>query len=280
MCEFNKRVSNHSFLTEISRKNLVGKTKSQSPDRYNRRLGYHAKSYKGIDVERLLNDDIIIIKVPVGDYMCTIAYKGVLKHLLEVLKKQPKPNVTLQSVIKALSDAFDDTDILVDCTCPDFVYRYAYWATKYGYKYGKPETRPSDITNPDDKLGAMCKHLTALLANKRWLVKIASTLNEYIKNNQSNIRKALGLKDDEFIINKGKIPKGSKFNKSTGKYELPDNSASKASDKNDIKTNTFSNEPKDDEKSFSNKPSNFSSKRDGETDNDEDLELNDNESEE
>lgn len=275
MYEFNKGVSNHSFLNEISRKNLVGKSKSQSPDRFNRRIGYHPKSYKGIDVERLLKDDIIIIKVPVGDYICTIAYKGVLEHLKDVISKQPKPRVTLQSVIKALSEAYDDTDILVDCTCPDFKYRFAYWATKYGYKYGKPETRPSDITNPNDKLGAMCKHLSALLANKRWLVKIASSLNDYIKSNQDEIRKSLGLSDDEFqVAGKGKIPKGSKFNKSTGKYELPSDNSDKSQD--DIKTNTFSNEPKDDENNFSNKPTNdFKNSIDNKDDSDDDLELND-----
>ena len=269
---------NH-IITEISRKNLVGKSKSQSPDRFNRRLGYHPKSYKGIDVERLLDDDIIVIKVPVGDYMCTVAYKGVLRHLTDVINKQPTPNVTLQSVIKALSDAFDDTDILVDCTCPDFRYRFAYWATKYGYKYGKPETRPSKITNPDDKLGAMCKHLSSLLSNKRWLVKIASTFNEYIKNNQDTIRKSLGLSDDEFIINRGKIPKGSKFNKDTGRYELPSDETAD-NNQDDIKTDTFSNEPdEDDNDEFKNTGFRSNPDEEDSDDSDEELELNDEEDE-
>ena len=108
------------ILNEITRKNLVGKSKSQSPDRYNRRLGYSPKSYKGIDISRLFDDDILIIKVPVGDYTCTVAFKGMLQHLKDVVDKQPKPTVTLQTVIKAMNVAIDDTDLLVDCTCPDF----------------------------------------------------------------------------------------------------------------------------------------------------------------
>lgn len=234
------------YITEVSRKNLVGKTKIQSPARYKRRLGYKAKNFKGIDVEKLFESDILVLSVPVGDYICTIAYKGVLQNLKSVIEDQPKPNVTLQSVIKAVTRSIDNTDILVDCTCPDFRYRYAYWATQYGYKYGTPENRPSKITNPDDKIGAMCKHITALLANKKWLVKIASTVNEYIKAYTDDARKILGLSDDEFIVNRGKIPKGSKFNKNTGKYEIPGNTNSEDNneDSNDT-ANKFSNKPSD-----------------------------------
>lgn len=231
---------------EVSRKNLVGKTKAQSPARYKRRLGYKPMNFKGVDVDKLFESDILVLSVPVGDYICTIAYKGVLQNLKSVIEDQPKPNVTLQSVIKAVTRSIDNTDILVDCTCPDFIYRYAYWATQYGYKYGKPENRPSKITNPDDKIGAMCKHITALLANKKWLVKIASTVNEYIKVYTDDIREILGLSEDEFIVNPGKIPKGSKFNKNTGKYEIPGNTNSKEfSNKPDSSTNDFKN--KDDE---------------------------------
>lgn len=143
--------SNLTSLDEIDRKNLVGKVKAQSPDRYNRRLSYHPSSYIEIDLEQLLTKDSLVAKLPVGDYTCTVAYAGVLSQLSDVLKKQPRPNVTLQSVIRAITQSIDKTDILVDCTCADFVYRYAYWATKYGYKYGKPETRPTKITNPDDE---------------------------------------------------------------------------------------------------------------------------------
>lgn len=195
------RLSSHSYLCEISRQNLVGKVKAQSPGRYNRRLGYRPLGDNEINVDNLLSDDLCALKTKVGKYDCIVAYKGVLKRLLQVVKKQPRPNVTLQSVIRALTQSIDDADILVDCSCPDFRYRYAYWATKLKYKYGKPETRPSNITNPDNNIGSMCKHLTALLANKKWLVKAASVVNEAIKANVDEVRKKLGVSEDEFIIN-------------------------------------------------------------------------------
>ena len=196
------RGSNHSSIfLEVDRKNLVGKTKKQSPGRYARRVGYKPLSFRSISFDSLFKKDEFIINVPVGDYICTIAFKGLMEQLKYVLNHQPKPNLTLQTVIKAIARAIDAEDILVDCTCPDFKYRFAYWATKYGYKYGKPENRPAKITNPNDKLGAMCKHLTSILSNKKWTVKVASVLNEFIKAYPNEVQEFLGLEDDEFIIN-------------------------------------------------------------------------------
>lgn len=194
-------VSNHSNLVEISRRNIIGKNKSLSPERFNNRLQYHATSAGDIDASRLIRDDVLVAKVPVGDYICTVAFQGVIKTLLEVLKIQPKPNVTLQSVIRALNRSIDNTDVLVDCSCSDFKYRFSFYASKYGYKFGQPETRPPRKTNPNDKLGATCKHLSALLSNKRWLVKLASVVNEIIKKYQYNIMDKYNLSPDEFIIN-------------------------------------------------------------------------------
>ena len=204
-------VSSHSNLykiDEITRKNMVGKTKVQSPDRYNKRLHYHATGYD-IDFEKLLSSDFIVAKIDVGDYICTVAYKGVLSKLVDIVEKTPRHYSNLQAVIKALNQSIDETDILIDCDCGDFKYRFAYWATKYGYKYGKPETRSADVRNPDDKLGAMCKHLTSILANKKWLTKLASVLNSFIRDNADEIRSIFKLSPEEFIVNPlrfGKLP--------------------------------------------------------------------------
>lgn len=190
-----------TYLAEIDRSNLVGKVKAQGHGRYDRRKGYKPDNFMGTDVSQLFSNDVLICPVPVGKYVSTVAFQGVLLRLRELIEQAPKHNLTLQMVIKAVARAIDSSDILVDCTCPDFVYRFAYWATKYGYKYGKPETRPAKITNPDDEIGSMCKHLTALLANKRWVVKIASILNDYIRSHPDEARQAMGLSEDEFVIN-------------------------------------------------------------------------------
>lgn len=202
--KFNTRSDHSSIYLEVDRKNLVGKVKKQSPERFARKIGYKPLSFRSISFDSLFKKDEFVINVPVGDYICTIAFKGLMDQIKYVLSHQPKPNFTLQTVIKAISKAVDAEDILVDCTCPDFRYRFAYWATKYGYKYGKPENRPANITNPDDKIGSFCKHLTALLANKKWLVKVASVINEFVKAYPNEVQDFLGLSDDEFIMNNPK----------------------------------------------------------------------------
>lgn len=88
-------------------------------------------------------------------------------------------------VIKALRQSFDKTDdVKVHCTCADWLYRFEFYARKYGYLYGpgNPGTKEfPKITNPDDNIGATCKHLDLFLSNKRWLTKAASSVNMLIK---------------------------------------------------------------------------------------------------
>lgn len=60
-------------------------------------------------------------------------------------------------------------------------YRYKYWATRGGYNYGTKETRPANITNPNNNIGAVCKHLDLLLSNENWVGKTASVLNQFIR---------------------------------------------------------------------------------------------------
>lgn len=102
---------------EITRKNILGKTKSQTPLRYAKRLSYRSKGYK-LDTSKLLSDDQLVAQVAVGDYICTIEYTGVLATLQQILKTSPVIN--LQSVIRAVTKSFDNPDVRVMCSCPDF----------------------------------------------------------------------------------------------------------------------------------------------------------------
>ena len=175
---------NEGHLLEVSRKDLVTKSRVQGKKRFNKRLNYQVSNFRGVDLQKLFEDDYFVFNTPIKDYVCTIAFPGVFSSLKRVVRStagDPR-KINLQMVIKALRIAFDDTDdVKVNCTCADWIYRFAYWATENGYKYGEPETRPSDITNPDDALGATCKHLDLLLSNKRWLTKAASVVNAFIK---------------------------------------------------------------------------------------------------
>jgi len=188
-------------LNEITRSQAVSKTRKQSPKRYAKRIYYGVKDFGKLNVNDLVADDMLVITAPVGDYMCTVAYTGVLDELELILQRQQRPNVNIDTVRSAISNSIDKTDVKVNCTCADFRYRFAYFATKNNYKYGKAETRPSNITNPDDDIGAVCKHLTSLLVSKEWLRKVASIVNKFIKEYPEDVRDVLKSLPDELFIN-------------------------------------------------------------------------------
>lgn len=179
----NRRVESHSLL-EVSRNDLVTKSRVQSRTRFQKRLNYQVSNFRGVDLQQLFENDYFVFQTPIKNYVCTIAFPGVFTALKDVVKATNRriDKINLQMVIKALRVAFDATDdVKVNCTCPDFYYRYSYVATQNGYKYGKPQTIPADITNPNDNIGSTCKHLSLLLSNKRWLTKAASVVNAFIK---------------------------------------------------------------------------------------------------
>lgn len=60
----------------------------------------------------------------------------------------------------------------------DFKFRFAYQASVWEYKYGRQETRPANIRNPNG-YGALCKHLTAVLSNKKWLQQVTGTVMDW-----------------------------------------------------------------------------------------------------
>lgn len=187
-------------LYEVSRKNLVGKTKVGSPERYNKRLRYAAMSTPEIDEAKLLEEDLLVIYVQVGKYTDTIAFAGVLKHFIDVVKKDPKHAVNRRNLVRAMNEQIDLTDVFVNCNCPDWAFRYRFWADKYKYLYGTSEKRPADITNPHDDIGATCKHLAAILSNKKWLVKAASVVNDFIHDNYDAIVDKYEINTNEFVV--------------------------------------------------------------------------------
>lgn len=174
-------------LIEVSRKDLISKSRQGSPTRYNKRLNYQVANFRGVDLDKFFNQDYFVYETPVNDYTVTIAFPGVLTELREVVKATNGDvnKINYRLVLKALRIAFDKTDdVKVRCTCADFVYRYMYWALRNRYLYGPPISGTQKFpkkTNPDDSLGAVCKHLDLFLSNKRWLIKAASVVTSLIK---------------------------------------------------------------------------------------------------
>lgn len=192
------------MLLEIKRGELMQKTRSQSPARFARRLNYQPKVYTNINLNQLVSEGVLECYIPMGDYTCTVVFGYVLDKIIDELNRMDSPSINLQLIIRALARAYDESDLLVDCSCPDFYYRMSYWASKYGYKAGKMQTIPAKVRNPNDTEGAVCKHLTALLNNKTWLVKVASVVNNYLDKTPDLVSMIFDYvdtdEDDEFDV--------------------------------------------------------------------------------
>lgn len=186
---------------EVSRRNLIGKTKVQSPERYNRRLRYSTMSIPEIDEDELMYKDNLVMSVQVGAYTDTLAYSGVCKRIIQLVKQSPNRSLTRRIVVRAMNEQVDIVkDVYVRCTCMDFQCRYGYVATKHHYIWGTPENRPANITNPHDDIGAVCKHLACILSNKKWLVKAASVVNDFIHDNYDEFLSVYKLTSEDFGI--------------------------------------------------------------------------------
>lgn len=216
-------VNSHSlsYLSEINRRELVFKSIRQSPERVQRSKKYKISGKMEIDVGELLEKDRITVEVPVSSpntptYICTIQFNKVIKTIIYVADHQwYRGNVNLDTVEKALGKALDEEKYLkVNCTCPDFYYRYSYVAYKNGYKQGLRQPIPAPIRNPHDNIGSFCKHLIMLLKNRAWVRQLAQVVNYLIKQEYDKIVKKFKLDTDKFYINKS-----GQHNKST--VELP-----------------------------------------------------------
>lgn len=188
-------------LDEIKRSQMINKTRIQTRDKFERRKGYMTFRLNNVDKSQLMNDDILVITCTVGanHYDDTIALQGFMKQLKQLIKMQRDHKLTEQIVIKCIQKIIDLSDLLINCTCDDYKYRLHYSASKFGYQYGDKETRPPNITNPKLE-GCLCKHLSAVMVNKRWLTQVAADLNDFLNADPEVTRAALKMNEDEIVF--------------------------------------------------------------------------------
>lgn len=186
-------------LEEAGRNELLVLAKGETITRYNKAAGYKGFSLVDIDTNSIMVHDSIVVTNRVGNYYDTIELEDILYWVGLYVEESKDKKMGIKIAEKALLGAADGMDIKIDCNCGDFVYRFAYQATILGYKYGKPENRPANITNPNN-YGSMCKHLIAMLSNKQWLRQVASTLNDWIIENIEWVRKYLNVSEEDFQL--------------------------------------------------------------------------------
>lgn len=180
------------IILEDTRRDLLstsrkGKREKDGFTRYQKRLQNHLtnnkKYYNRLDMNDLFRNDIFNIEIEVrgetDNYVIKISFSGFLDELYKLIKN--KDYIEFRDIIKALITAFNRNDVYIMCSCPDWFYRFGYWATIKKYNSGQPQLIPSDETNPNNNLGAGCKHVLLVLSNSSWIMKAATVINNYIK---------------------------------------------------------------------------------------------------
>lgn len=186
-------------LTEATRQELILKSRTARPTktygttRYERKNKQHiynsVSNFNKIDMNALFKGNMLSFKIPVhgetNNYTVEVLFEGILDDIKHEIKVN-KDKLEYKCVYRAIINAINKQDIFISCTCPDWKYRMRYYATKNRYNSGVPQVKASDITNPDDKLGAGCKHSLAVLANLDWAMKLATVIHNYIIYMQEN----------------------------------------------------------------------------------------------
>lgn len=179
-------------LLEKTRNQLVsdsrkGKKERDGKNRFEKRLksriGSSVRQYNNINMNKLFKQDILDVKIQVygetDNYLVTISFNNILETLRKYVEE--KQIVDLRDVLRSLLTSFNRDDVYIHCSCDDWKYRMAYFATKKDINAGEPEIRPSVETNPNDELGDGCKHSLLVLNNTSWMIKVARVIVNYIK---------------------------------------------------------------------------------------------------
>lgn len=113
----NKKFGNKNKLEEVSRNELLAKTKGETITRYKKSAQYKGFSLVDIDINNLLRDNTIVLVCRVGDYLDYIQLEDVLYWIQIVAEKSVNRQINNKVVTEALMNAIDGMDIKVDCEC-------------------------------------------------------------------------------------------------------------------------------------------------------------------
>lgn len=197
-----------TILTEATRSQLMTKSRqgalykdtSKGKNRWERRVrsrvANSATQYNKISMDKFFKQDILELAIDVqgetDKYVVTVRFDDILSEIQHELHNN-NDKLEFKVVVVALSRVFNRGDVYLNCTCPDFKYRFNYIADKQNYNSGVRTgglewVQAPKITNPGDTLGAGCKHINLVLANINWIYKLTSVIVNYIKYCEKNMQ--------------------------------------------------------------------------------------------
>lgn len=187
-------------LLEVTRQQLLDRGKSganyvssnqhKGRNRYERRkyqkVSRSVATYNEIDMNSFFKKDILLFKIDVkgetNDYKVQLKFIGVLEEIKKALKRN-NDKLEFKVIREGVMQTFLHGDVYVSCDCDDFKYRFRHFSHIGNFSSERPGDDPGPgkrIANPNNDKGPACKHILAVLANKDWVMKVSSTINNYI----------------------------------------------------------------------------------------------------
>ena len=174
-------------LNEVTRWDILRRSQRESPVRFDKKKFYKARDFNNVDFKDLFENNNFTWSSRVGDYIVTLSFEGAFDILRWKTKSFNGTNrwkrITHRMLVECLSEALDRRDLYIDCSCPDFVFRFSYWATKAKCKYGLQQNTAPKVRNVKNNKGYCCKHILATLYGKRWVPAAARTWLQFIQKN-------------------------------------------------------------------------------------------------
>ena len=168
MVRNNSRVS----IRYIRSKGGLSLANSDTPERVDRSRGYKA-IVRGFRMTEYNKYGSLNISMKVGDYSVYLEYEGFKSMIEHGLNENTNSDSLHKLLSKIIYDIHRKGTVRVGCSCPDFIYRYKYLASKKNYlnhAYTKEQRYPR-ITNPNLK-GFACKHVIASITNTYKILKV------------------------------------------------------------------------------------------------------------
>ena len=175
------------YLNEVKRWDIINRSRRESPPRFDKKKFYKASDFNNVNFKELFENNTFTWSSRVGKYIVTISFEGAFDILRWKVKSYSGRNrwkrINHKLLADILSEALDRKDLYFDCSCDDFKYRYAYWATKNKCKYGKQQNRPPTVRNVKNNKGFCCKHILAVLYGKYWVSAASKRWLQFIQEN-------------------------------------------------------------------------------------------------
>ena len=142
--------------------------------------------FNDLDMNMFVKQDTLLVNVPVqgetNEYTVTLKMEGVMTEIQKSVKGNNN-KFEYKNVVQALVKVFNSADIKIKCTCDDFKYNYAHnlIVNNNSVDDTSKDPGPGHTGKVMQMKGQGCKHILLVLSNQDWIMKLASTVSNYIK---------------------------------------------------------------------------------------------------